>query len=209
MLAVHRDVNDEIRRTICEIVAVVARNLIVDGNNQWTEILRYLYQWVNSTTVHLQESALRIYSRVPNIFDYSGSQYMEPIEQKLKELARSSSVEVRLQAALAYSAFVQQHKPDTDDADDSLFFLQILCSNVQETPGRLEQISEVLFGWIVPRDSPEGQSTSSAGQEARNSPDLGSIHSFHEQKPDNGLFHITPPRANSSKYTTNSIGSSA
>lgn len=127
MLVLHQDVNDEIRRKICEIVAIVARNLIVNGNNQWTEILRCLYQWVNSTTVHLQESELRIYTRVLNIFGNLGTQYMESIKQKLKQLIRSSSVEVRLQAALKYLAFVQQHKPD-----ESVILLQILSSYIKE-----------------------------------------------------------------------------
>lgn len=205
MLAVEQDSNDEIRRTICEIVAVVARNLIVDGNNQWTEILGFLFRWADSTNVQLQESALRIYTRVPNIFVILESQHKESIRQKLKELGRSSSVEVRTQAAYAF----HRHKHNADDAndeddeDDPLFFLQILTSNSQETPGRLEQISELLFGGMVPRDSPGGQSTSSEGQGSGHSPDLGSIHSFNELEPDNGLFVITPPPANSSNASTN------
>lgn len=116
MLAVQQDVCAELRRKICEVVAEVARNLIDDdGNNQWTEILQFLFQCANSQNAQLQESALRIFTGVPGVFGNLESQYMELIKQMLqKSLDASSAAEVQIQAVCAVCAFINRHSKDTN-----------------------------------------------------------------------------------------------
>lgn len=116
LLAVQQDVTPELRRKICEVVAEVSRNLIDDdGNNQWSEILQFMFQCANSPNVALQESALRIFTGVPGIFGNLETQYMELIKQMLqKSMDPSSSPEVQFQAVCAIGAFINRHAKDTN-----------------------------------------------------------------------------------------------
>uniref|UniRef100_A0A8C2L749 Karyopherin (importin) beta 3 n=1 Tax=Cyprinus carpio TaxID=7962 RepID=A0A8C2L749_CYPCA len=51
-----------IRKKVCDIAAELTRNLIDDdGNNQWPEILKFLFDSVNSQDVNLREAALHIF----------------------------------------------------------------------------------------------------------------------------------------------------
>uniref|UniRef100_A0A671T1C8 Importin-5-like n=1 Tax=Sinocyclocheilus anshuiensis TaxID=1608454 RepID=A0A671T1C8_9TELE len=54
--------SSNIRKKVCDIAAELARNLIdEDGNNQWPEILKFLFDSVNSQDVNLREAALHIF----------------------------------------------------------------------------------------------------------------------------------------------------
>ncbi|KAH8294819.1 hypothetical protein KR018_003373 [Drosophila ironensis] len=118
LLAVQQEVTPQLRRKICEVVAEVARNLIDDdGNNQWPDILQFLFQCANSPTPQLQESGLRIFSSVPAIFGNQEMQYMDLIKQMLaKSLDATADSEVRVQAVRAIGAFILYHDKDKEAA---------------------------------------------------------------------------------------------
>ncbi|XP_067614434.1 importin-5 [Eurosta solidaginis] len=114
LLAVQQEVTPNLRRKICEVVAEVARSLTDDdGNNQWTDILQFLFQCANSPSAQLQESALRIFASVPSIFGNQEAQYLDLIKQMLaKSLEPTADVEVRFQAVRAIGAFILHHKAE-------------------------------------------------------------------------------------------------
>lgn len=171
LLAVQQDVSGELRRKICEVVAEVARNLIDDdGNNQWTEILSFLFQCANSTNVQLQESALRIFTGVPGIFGNLESQYMELIKQMLqKSMDPSSSAEVQFQAVCAVGAFINRHAKDNDilkhfadllpriifitaesiKAEDDQTLLKLLIELAENCPKFLRSQIEFIFDMCI------------------------------------------------------------
>jgi importin-5 len=63
LISVQRDQPDGLRRKVCDVVAEVARNLIDDdGNNQWPDFLRFLFECANSPAPALKESALRMFT---------------------------------------------------------------------------------------------------------------------------------------------------
>ncbi|KNE88054.1 hypothetical protein PSTG_18551 [Puccinia striiformis f. sp. tritici PST-78] len=103
------------RRKICEVISEVARNLVDDeSNNQWPEILQFLFQCANSSSSQLQESALRIFTSVPNIFGNQEAQYIDLIKQMFaKSLEPTADVEVRFQAVRAVGAFILNHEKET------------------------------------------------------------------------------------------------
>jgi len=118
LLAVQQEVTPQLRRKICEVVAEVARNLIdEDCNNQWPDILQFLFQCANSPTPQLQESALRIFSSVPSIFGNQEAQYIDLIKQMLaKSMDAGSDPEVRVQAVRAVGAFILYHDKENETA---------------------------------------------------------------------------------------------
>ncbi|XP_036330351.1 importin-5 isoform X2 [Rhagoletis pomonella] len=118
LLAVQQEVTPNLRRKICELVAEVARSLTdEDGNNQWTDILQFLFQCANSPSAQLQESALRIFASVPSIFGNQEAQYLDLIKQMLaKSLEPTADVEVRFQAVRAIGAFILHHDKDGESS---------------------------------------------------------------------------------------------
>lgn len=116
LLMLQLDVTANLKRKICEVVAEVARNLIDDdGNNQWPEILYYLFQCANDSHVQLQESALRIFASVPGIFGNQQNNYLQIIKDMLmKYLDPSSNAEVRFQAVRAVVAFILHHDKEVE-----------------------------------------------------------------------------------------------
>lgn len=115
LMAVQQDVTPQLRRKICEVIAEVARNLIdEDGNNQWPDILQFLFQCANSPTPQLQESALRIFSSVPSIFGNQETQYIELIKQMLAKSMENTDAEVRVQAVRAIGAFILYHDKEKE-----------------------------------------------------------------------------------------------
>uniref|UniRef100_A0A1A9WGS4 TOG domain-containing protein n=1 Tax=Glossina brevipalpis TaxID=37001 RepID=A0A1A9WGS4_9MUSC len=116
LLAVQQDVTPGLRRKICEVVSEAARNFMDEyGNNQWPEILQFLFQCANSPSPQLQESALRIFASVPNIFGNQEAQYLDLIKQMLaKSMDPSADPEVRLQAVRAIGAFILRHDKEKE-----------------------------------------------------------------------------------------------
>lgn len=115
LLAVQQSVSSNLRRKICEVVAEVARYLIDDdGNNQWPDLLQFLFQCVNSQNAELQEAALRIFAAVPSIFGNQENQYLAMIKQMLHQSIQPNVVnEVRVQAVRAIGAFILVHEKDS------------------------------------------------------------------------------------------------
>lgn len=115
LLAVQQPVVSTLRRKICEVVAEVARYLVDDdGNNQWPDLLQFLFQCVNSQSVELQESALRIFAAVPSVFGNQENQYLAMIKQMLHQSIQPGVIEdVRVQAVRAIGAFILAHEKDS------------------------------------------------------------------------------------------------
>lgn len=81
LVTVQQEVNPELRRKLCGVVAEVARNF--NGGDLWTAVLKFFKQCADSPNVHLQEAALHIFT-VPGIFNNSGLQ--NRIEKMLQDL---------------------------------------------------------------------------------------------------------------------------
>jgi HEAT repeat protein len=115
-MLLQQEISANLRRKVCEVVAEVARNLIDDdGNNQWPEILNFLFQCASAPNVLLQESALRIIASVPGIFGNQQNNYLQIIKEMLmKYLDPSSNPEVRFQAVRAVVAFILLHDKEIE-----------------------------------------------------------------------------------------------
>uniref|UniRef100_A0AAR2JTX9 TOG domain-containing protein n=1 Tax=Pygocentrus nattereri TaxID=42514 RepID=A0AAR2JTX9_PYGNA len=56
LASIQMDSSSSIRKKVCDVAAELARNLLDDdGNNQWPEILKFLFESVNSQNVALRE----------------------------------------------------------------------------------------------------------------------------------------------------------
>lgn len=115
LTAIQQDINATLRRKVCEVVAEVARYLVDDdGNNQWPELLQFLFLCVHSEHVELQESALRIFAAVPTVFGNQEAQYLTMIKQMLQQSIQPNvDVTVRIQAVRAIGAFILAHEKDS------------------------------------------------------------------------------------------------
>ncbi|KAJ7415326.1 Importin-5 [Willisornis vidua] len=84
LLFIQLEVQSTMRKKICDIVAELARNLIdEDGNNQWPEVLKFLFDSVSSQNVGLREAALHIFWNFPGIFGNQQQHYLEVIKRML------------------------------------------------------------------------------------------------------------------------------
>uniref|UniRef100_A0A8D3E823 TOG domain-containing protein n=1 Tax=Scophthalmus maximus TaxID=52904 RepID=A0A8D3E823_SCOMX len=63
--SIQQETSPNIRKKVCDIAAELCRNLIDDdGNNQWPELLKFLFDSVNSDSVNLREAALHIFCSI-------------------------------------------------------------------------------------------------------------------------------------------------
>uniref|UniRef100_A0A8C4U4X2 Importin 5 n=1 Tax=Falco tinnunculus TaxID=100819 RepID=A0A8C4U4X2_FALTI len=84
LLIIQLETQSSMRKKICDIVAELARNLIdEDGNNQWPEVLKFLFDSVSSQNVGLREAALHIFWNFPGIFGNQQQHYLEVIKRML------------------------------------------------------------------------------------------------------------------------------
>uniref|UniRef100_A0A674HVH8 Importin 5 n=1 Tax=Taeniopygia guttata TaxID=59729 RepID=A0A674HVH8_TAEGU len=84
LLLIQLEMQSTMRKKICDIVAELARNLIdEDGNNQWPEVLKFLFDSVSSQNVGLREAALHIFWNFPGIFGNQQQHYLEVIKRML------------------------------------------------------------------------------------------------------------------------------
>ncbi|XP_077987293.1 importin-5-like [Glandiceps talaboti] len=104
-----------VRRKICDAVAELARNLLDDdGNNQWPEVLKFLFDCATSTECGMKEAALHIFYNFPGIFGNQQAHYLEVIKQMLSQcLADQGSPQVRIAAGKATIAFVLAQEKDS------------------------------------------------------------------------------------------------
>ncbi|XP_069829044.1 importin-5 [Dendropsophus ebraccatus] len=108
LLVIQLEAQSSMRKKICDIVAELARNLIDDdGNNQWPEALKFLFDSVNSQDVGLRESALHIFWNFPGIFGNQQQHYLEVIKRMLVQCMQDqNNLGIRTLSARAAGAFV-------------------------------------------------------------------------------------------------------
>ncbi|XP_073520272.1 importin-5 [Phyllobates terribilis] len=108
LLVIQLEAQSSMRKKICDIVAELARNLIDDdGNNQWPEALKFLFDSVNSQDVGLRESALHIFWNFPGIFGNQQQHYLEVIKRMLVQCMQDQNhPEIRTLSSRAAGAFV-------------------------------------------------------------------------------------------------------
>uniref|UniRef100_A0A8C1CB84 Karyopherin (importin) beta 3 n=1 Tax=Cyprinus carpio carpio TaxID=630221 RepID=A0A8C1CB84_CYPCA len=104
-----------IRKKVCDIAAELTRNLIDDdGNNQWPEILKFLFDSVNSQDVNLREAALHIFWNFPGIFGNQQQHYLEVIKRMLVQCMQDQeNPQIRTLAARAASSFILSNESNT------------------------------------------------------------------------------------------------
>ncbi|XP_016396701.1 importin-5-like [Sinocyclocheilus rhinocerous] len=107
--------SSNIRKKVCDIAAELSRNLIDDdGNNQWPEILKFLFDSVNSQDVSLREAALHIFWNFPGIFGNQQQHYMEVIKRMLVQCMQDQeNPQIRTLAARAAASFVLSNESNT------------------------------------------------------------------------------------------------
>uniref|UniRef100_A0A8C5LW63 Importin 5 n=1 Tax=Leptobrachium leishanense TaxID=445787 RepID=A0A8C5LW63_9ANUR len=108
LLVIQLEAQSNMRKKICDIVAELARNLIDDdGNNQWPEALKFLFESVSSQDVGLREAALHIFWNFPGIFGNQQQHYLDVIKRMLVQCMQDQNTPViRTLSARAAAAFV-------------------------------------------------------------------------------------------------------
>uniref|UniRef100_A0A670KJC7 Importin 5 n=1 Tax=Podarcis muralis TaxID=64176 RepID=A0A670KJC7_PODMU len=108
LLIIQLETQSSMRRKICDIVAELARNLIdEDGNNQWPEGLKFLFDSVSSQNVGLREAALHIFWNFPGIFGNQQQHYLDVIKRMLVQCMQDQeNPTIRTLSARAAAAFV-------------------------------------------------------------------------------------------------------
>ncbi|KAG7504065.1 importin-5 [Solea senegalensis] len=104
-----------IRKKICDIAAELSRNLIDDdGTNQWPEVLKFLFDSVNSDNVGLREAALHIFWNFPGIFGNQQQHYMEVIKRMLVQCMQDqANPHIRTLAARATASFILSNESNS------------------------------------------------------------------------------------------------
>ncbi|KAL1022067.1 hypothetical protein UPYG_G00021780 [Umbra pygmaea] len=105
---IQTEASPNIRKKVADIAAELSRNLIDDdGNNQWPELLKFLFESVNSDNVGLREAALHIFWNFPGIFGNQQQHYMEVIKRMLVQCMQDQeNPQIRTLAARAAASFV-------------------------------------------------------------------------------------------------------
>ncbi|XP_054167473.1 importin-5-like [Oppia nitens] len=111
LLFLKTNISNNLRRKVCDVVAEVSKNCIDDnGNNNWPEILQFMFESANSPDISIRHSALLIFASVPGIFGSEQSKYLSVIKQMLiNYLCNDSDEEVKISAVKATSAFILAH----------------------------------------------------------------------------------------------------
>lgn len=113
--SIQQETAPTIRKKVCDIAAELCRNLIDDdGNNQWPELLKFLFDSVNSQNVGLREAALHIFWNFPGIFGNQQQHYMEVIKRMLVQCMQDQeNPQIRMLAARAAASFVLSNEGNT------------------------------------------------------------------------------------------------
>uniref|UniRef100_A0A8C2X1Z6 Karyopherin (importin) beta 3 n=1 Tax=Cyclopterus lumpus TaxID=8103 RepID=A0A8C2X1Z6_CYCLU len=115
LTSIQQETSPNIRKKVCDIAAELTRNLIDDdGNNQWPEVLKFLFDSVNSDSVTLRESALHIFWNFPGIFGNQQQHYMEVIKRMLVQCMQDQeNPHIRTLAARAAASFVLSNESNS------------------------------------------------------------------------------------------------
>ncbi|KAG7467002.1 hypothetical protein MATL_G00148650 [Megalops atlanticus] len=108
LVGIQSEASPSLRKKVCDVAAELARNLIDDdGNNQWPEVLKFLFESVNSQNLGLRESALHIFWYFPGIFGNQQQHYLEVIKRMLVQCMQDQeNPPIRTLAAKATASFV-------------------------------------------------------------------------------------------------------
>lgn len=141
-----------------------------DGNNQWPDLLQFLFQCVNSQNVELQESALRIFAAVPTVFGNQENHYMAMIKQMLCHSIQPNVIaDVRFQGVRAIGAFILAHEKDASilkvfadmlpqviqvidvsiEAEDDITLLKLLVELAESCPKFLRSNLDNIFEMCI------------------------------------------------------------
>ncbi|XP_053273544.1 importin-5 [Pleuronectes platessa] len=115
LTSIQQETLPNIRKKVCDIAAELCRNLIDDdGNNQWPELLKFLFDSVNSDNVGLREAALHIFWNFPGIFGNQQQHYMEVIKRMLVQCMQDqANPHIRTLAARAAASFILSNEGNT------------------------------------------------------------------------------------------------
>jgi len=132
MKLLHTEPDENMRKKVCDCVAELAKRYLDDeGNNQWPDVLKFLYECCNSGEDRLKECALHIIIAFPGIFGGQQDTYLQVIKEMLVScIVPGIPDKVRLLAARASCMFIIECVEDTKFG----FFADIY-------PGILEMIS--------------------------------------------------------------------
>jgi len=127
----HCEPDDQMRKKVCDCVAELAKRCLdEEGNNQWPDVLKFLYECCNSCEDKLKECALHIFIAFPGIFGGQQDTYLQVIKEMLVScIVPGIPDKVRLLAARASCMFIIECVEDTKYS----FFADIY-------PGILEMI---------------------------------------------------------------------
>ncbi|XP_062957947.1 importin-5 [Cynocephalus volans] len=108
LLIIQMETQSSMRKKICDIAAELARNLIdEDGNNQWPEGLKFLFDSVSSQNMGLREAALHIFWNFPGIFGNQQQHYLDVIKRMLVQCMQDQEhPSIRTLSARATAAFI-------------------------------------------------------------------------------------------------------
>lgn len=109
--------DEQMRKKVCDSVAELAKRYLDDeGNNQWPDVLKFLYECCSSGEDKMKECALHIMIAFPGIFGGQQDTYLQVIKEMLVScLVQGIPDKVRLLAARAACMFI------TECVDDSKF----------------------------------------------------------------------------------------
>ncbi|KAI5269261.1 Importin-5 [Manis pentadactyla] len=108
LMIIQMETQSSMRKKICDIAAELARNLIdEDGNNQWPEGLKFLFDSVSSQNMGLREAALHIFWNFPGIFGNQQQHYIDVIKRMLVQCMQDQEhPSIRTLSARATAAFI-------------------------------------------------------------------------------------------------------
>ncbi|XP_057215943.1 importin-5-like [Triplophysa rosa] len=115
LAGIQSETSSNIRKKISDIAAELSRNLIDDdGNNQWPEILKFLFDSVNSQDVCQREAALHIFWNFPGIFGNQQQHYLEVIKRMLVQCMQDQdNPQIRALSARAAASFILSNEGNT------------------------------------------------------------------------------------------------
>uniref|UniRef100_A0A3Q3K9F1 Importin-5 n=1 Tax=Monopterus albus TaxID=43700 RepID=A0A3Q3K9F1_MONAL len=137
LTSISQETLPNIRKKVCDIAAELSRNLIDDeGNNQWPEVLKFLFDSVNSDSVGLREAALHIFWNFPGIFGNQQQHYMEVIKRMLVQCMQDqANPQIRTLAARAATSFVLSNESN----------IALLKHFADLLPGILQAVNESCY----------------------------------------------------------------
>uniref|UniRef100_A0A286XZM1 Importin 5 n=1 Tax=Cavia porcellus TaxID=10141 RepID=A0A286XZM1_CAVPO len=112
LMIIQMETQSSMRKKICDIAAELARNLIdEDGNNQWPEGLKFLFDSVSSQNMGLQEAVLHIFWNFPGIFGNQQQHYLDVIKRMLVQCMQDQEHPlIRTLSARATAAFILENE---------------------------------------------------------------------------------------------------